>query len=282
MLLVYSDLHAEMKPVTSDELETINAGLSLDFRILNSRILMSSDCITATSFDSGLLNTLEIKDISIDNGMGDGFSLDTPDDIPIRLELVPEAGVNFTQLFLFEIPDLSTYGDLPHLKLQNISINETDLGSLYVNKIAMQKFIFRTGFSNSGPANRLSFGDIGISSNIEEITYSASSLSESEDFSIKDIYFSGTSTGDPENPDTWEFSGPFMFGDISEQPVNIDIMQDVLSGNALQINIPANGNIRVKDIRSGNRSFGPCAIDGIKIHSMSIDIPGSLLMVLSG
>jgi hypothetical protein len=34
------------------------------------------------------------------------------------------------------------------------------------------------------------------------------------------------------------------------------------------------GSIRMENIHMGNSDFGPAAIDGINVHSLSIELPG--------
>jgi len=124
---------------------------------------------------------------------------------------------------------------------------------------------------------------LGFRTKIEEIKFNYGETVES--FSVKKLQTAGTFKENPDDnpsdPSTWEASGEFKAGDAladTPNPASIDIgvrtNDDLTTTPIVQMELNASGSIRASDIAFGSKSFGPVAIDGIKVHSMKIELPG--------
>lgn len=128
---------------------------------------------------------------------------------------------------------------------------------------------------------------LGFRTKIEEIKFNYGENGES--FSVNKLQAAGTFAHDPsdaiqdnpEDPSTWKASGEFKVGDAlasTPNPASIDIgVRENADGTTtpiIQMQLNASGSIRASDIAFGTQSFGPMAIDGIKVHNMKIELPG--------
>lgn len=120
---------------------------------------------------------------------------------------------------------------------------------------------------------------LGFRTKIEEIKFNYGEAAES--FSVQKLQAAGTFTGAPEDPSAWVASGEFKVGDAlasTPNPATIDIgVRENTDGTAtpiIQMQLNASGSIRASDLKFGTQSFGPMALDGIKVHSMKIEAPG--------
>lgn len=121
---------------------------------------------------------------------------------------------------------------------------------------------------------------LGFRTKIEEIKFNYGEAGES--FSVKKLQAAGSFAEAPESdPSTWTASGEFTVGDAlasNPNPATMDIgVRDNGDGTTtpiIQMQMNASGSIRASDIKFGTQSFGQMAIDGIKVHSMKIEMPG--------
>jgi hypothetical protein len=97
-----------------------------------------------------------------------------------------------------------------------------------------------------------------------------------ESLNLSGIHLSGSATGAPEDPASWTFTGNFQVGDMfNANPATFDVgsFTDPDTGNqlaAVALNLPMQGTIRVEDVHFGTSDFGPCAIDGLKVHRLQV------------
>lgn len=125
---------------------------------------------------------------------------------------------------------------------------------------------------------------MGFRTKIEEIKFNYGEAGES--FSVKKLQAAGSFAEAPESdPSTWTASGEFTVGDVladitpnpaPPNPASIDIgsRSETDDTPVIHLNLSATGSIRASDIKFGTQSFGQMAIDGIKVHSMKIEMPG--------
>ena len=262
-------VNAKMKQMSNLELDAVSAGNVLyAFKVSNSSLSISADNISFT--DSGLINILEFQGITIDNGSGEGFCYDTPVGA-VELYFMTDGVSPGFRYLVYEIPDMSSNLNLPHINAANISFCGTDLGSLAVENIAMAGSRERLDLQPKvGGLNH----DLNIAMSIGEIRYTYDSAGGA--LSLGNIHLSESAAGVPENPALWNFSGPFRVGNIDNlTPAAFGANYDI-PVPAAQFDLPMSGCIRIENVSMGANNFGPAAIDGIKMHSFYVRIPGTL------
>ncbi|MEA1968247.1 MAG: hypothetical protein U9N77_08505 [Thermodesulfobacteriota bacterium] len=114
------------------------------------------------------------------------------------------------------------------------------------------------------------------------------------DLTLSGIMAGSSISGSPDDPDSWEFDDgkfqmglPYYYNDIPGQddtalasnPFSLDITYDEnrLCDNKayIAVNAPVQGSIRIKEITThGDTSFGPMAVDGIRLYKNIIEFPG--------
>ncbi|MBW2597008.1 MAG: hypothetical protein JRC93_13785, partial [Deltaproteobacteria bacterium] len=143
-------------------------------------------------------------------------------------------------------------------------------GSLYLNDITQTDEVLNIGAHGGIDFDHTSKIDIG------SLQYTYSTIPTS--LTATDIHLAGSAAGAPEDPTAWSFTGPFKVGDISNSnPATIDVGTNETTGKtSLFLNQPMAGCLRVENVNFGGKDFGPCAIDGITIHRLQIQImPGA-------
>jgi len=123
--------------------------------------------------------------------------------------------------------------------------------------------------------------ELGMATQIGHLdyTYNDSALAP-DHLGLRGIHlaegFTANPGDDPTDPSTWMPAGKFRIGDIvSGQPVTLDVLGREAGGQGrLLFNFPAQGSMRIENIAFGPNEFGPCAIDGIRIHRLTVQLPG--------
>ena len=93
------------------------------------------------------------------------------------------------------------------------------------------------------------------------------SFADMDDFDIDN-----SATWDiPTNPSQWQRNGRFSIGNMDTgRPASLDV-----GASALGFELPMNGTVRVENLHFGAQDFGPIAIDNIRVHSLTLLVPGN-------
>ena len=258
-----------MEELSNETLDKVCAGnIMYAVSISNSSLSYSAGMFSIT--DSDLVNTLEFENITLDNGSGLGFSYNTPENTAMELYFMADPEAPGFRYLVQESPDLSANENLPHLNVDNINFFNTSLGSLSVEDIALSGYRRRLDLRPRGSG--LLHQDILIGLSIEQAAYRYNNTGG--ELSFNRINLSQTASGEPSDPSTWTFSGLFAIGDIeSSTPLSIEAIYEDSVPYA-QIDLPVKGTVRMESVSFGGNDFGPCAIDGIDMHSFYIRVPG--------
>ncbi|BBO68034.1 hypothetical protein DSCA_19640 [Desulfosarcina alkanivorans] len=92
-------------------------------------------------------------------------------------------------------------------------------------------------------------------------------FADMNDFDIHD-----SATWDiPTDPSQWQRIGRFSIGDLDGgRPARLDV-----GASAIEMELPINGSIRAENLHFGAQDFGPLAIDNIRVHHLTLLIPGN-------
>jgi hypothetical protein len=294
---------AEMAALSETELSRIIAGAGIDIDITGSaaRITLESFYFTdVTDHDPATpeidYNKIEFNNIVIDDGAGGYFSFDTPTDKPITIDVGTDASgktiariggsglfVSFVPSFLSSILPFSPFpifgimgvapldfssGSEPRsYRAGSLVFCDQDIGSLYVDGITRRDEILNIGAHGGVDfdyANRL---------DIDEFRYTYNTTPAS--LTVHGIHLAESVTGAPDDPAAWVFTGAFKVGDISSDPATIDVGTDANDKTSMLLNLPMQGCLRIENVNFGGVDFGPCAIDGIKVHRLQVQITPS-------
>ncbi len=265
---------AEMSRVDESELSQISAQSGISYVIGNSQYRITRDSFRFSDTDHDPHNWIEFNNISIDDGSGNYFSMDTPyNEVDFNRIDVGTDYSGMTHVFM----NLSLNVQPRTYSVGNFVFCNQDLGSLRLEN-------FRTAPSNMLTISGRSGGGCGINLEYQtEIMIDAAKFTYNtapESLSLNNIHLSQYAYGDPSDPSTWSFSGKFKLGDLANSnPATIDVGTadngDGTTTTSVFYNIPMTGSIRVQNVDFGGNNFGPCAIDGINVHHLGIQIPGN-------
>lgn len=267
---------AQMNEVTESVLSSISAQSGISYTIGNSGYRVATTSYRFSDTDSTPYNWIELNDVTVDDGLGNYFSMDTPyeeADFNTTDVGTDEDGLTsiFMNLSLTVEPRTYTVGDF-------VFCNQS-LGILRVEN-------FRTAPSNKLIVSARNTGGGGIN-----FDYSTELMIDSarfiynqvapvpDELNFTGIHMAETVTGDPTTPSLWAYTGKFKFGDTAnDNPATIDVGTadngDGTQTTSVFYNIPMKGSVRMESVNLGGTSFGPCALDGINVHRLGIQIPG--------
>ncbi len=169
------------------------------------------------------------------------------------------------------------WGSRNYINIEEINFNGYKIGSLDIRESSTPKWNLSLGAHNSGIDM-----EAGLKSKIPQLSFNYGNPSDSyylgftSFFLAKNFPGSAAFPDDPSNPSTWNANGKFKVGDFQQNnPATIDIGVRVSDNSpVISISAPMSGSVRMGNIHIKDKDFGPAAIDGIIVHTMSIEIPG--------
>lgn len=267
---------AGMKAMGDIELAGISGQMGLSLHVKNLSFSLRADSVKYTDTDTG--SALEFLDLRVHDGSGGPFYFDSNED-PVTFDCLtvddPDSPADGTSLVMVKFPNWTqdVYVSAKHLIFcgQELGPDADGLDALGIGKIDTPYSCWLLAGHGVGIS-----WEHGFETHIAEVVYTYNNTPAS--LSVKDVYFSKTAAGDPDKPDSWTFDGPFTIGDIiSDDPATMDVATRTDNNKSfILLNLPANGCLRVEDVNFDGQDFGPCAIDGITVHHLQVQIPGNL------
>lgn len=267
---------AQMNEVSEGELSKVCAQSGISYVIGDSGIRLTTSSFRISDTDSTPYNWIEFNDVTVDDGSGGYFSMDTPaaEEDFNTTDVVTDEGLTsvYMNLSLTVQPRTLTVG--------NFVFCNQPLGILKLEN-------FRTAPSSTMIMSARNGGGCGINFeyNTELMIDSARFIYNQvtpvpDELSFNGIHLAEAATGDPTTPSLWTYTGKFKFGDTAhENPATIDVGTvdngDGTQATSVFYNIPMKGSVRMEGVHFGGASFGPCAIDGITVHHLGIKLPGN-------
>ena len=266
-------LHAQMQEIGESELSQINAQSGITYVIGDSGFRITSNSYSFSDTDHDPFNWIEFKNFSIDDGNGNYFSMDTPEnDEDFNTVDIGTESSGITSIFM----NLSLNVEPRTYTAGNFVFCGQDLGGLQLEN-------YRSVKSNLLVISGRNDGTTGI-----DLEYQTEIIIDSLRFTynnqpaslaMSNIHLSQTTSGDPTDPSAWSFSGRFKIGDKSNSnPATMDVGTFILGDGtpvtSAYYNVPMAGSLRIEGVAVGGSNFGPCAIDGINVHHLGIQVPG--------
>ncbi len=277
-LVLLPDLsRAQMCQVDDEDLSGVTAQAGINYVIGGSQLRVTRDSYSFSDTDHTPHNWMEFNNFTIDDGEGGYFSMDTPfsyDEWTYNTIDVATTEEGDSRIFM----NLSTWVEPRTITVGNFVFCDQDLGSIQLSNM-------RKGTSDSLIIGSRGGGQCGIDLEyqteltLDSLEYAFNTQPSSSSLSLTGIHLAGNAVGSPEDPTSWMFLGKFKIGDFADnRPMTIDVgtYDDGLTAStSVFYNIPMSGTIRVENVDFGGKQLGPCAIDGITVHHLGIQIPGN-------
>lgn len=253
---------AQMQELGDDQLSLVSARSGITLSVRDSAMRYTNESIWIGDTDHDPAHLIKFNEVSVDDGAGGYFSFSTPGLDPITIDVGTDGfGKTVVALFLTD----HTYPRT--ISVGNIDFCDQDIGGLSIEEMTItdnQVYIGAHGGIDLEDSMRL---------DIENIRYA---YNTSEELTFSGITLAGSFAGSPEDPTAWVSSGKFQLGDMTgDNPVTCDVGTNAAGKTALLINMPMQGSLRVEGVSFGGSDFGPCAIDGIRVHHLNMLIsPG--------
>lgn len=264
---------AQMSRLSEGELSEVSARSGVTYVIGDSQLRITNESYRISDTDHTPHNWIEFNNVTVDDGQGGYFSMDTPYEYD-DFNTLDIATTSEGRSFIFM--NLSTHVEPRTYTIGNFVFCDQDLGGIRLENL-------RRGASDSVIIGARGGGQSGIDIEyqteiaIDSLQYAYNTQPES--LSLTGIRFAGSALGAPEDPSSWSFAGKFKFGDLAnDNPVTIDVGtydDGVAVSTSVFYNVPMSGSIRVENVDFGGNQFGPCAIDGITVHYLGIQTPGN-------
>ncbi len=273
--------YAQMIAIDDEGLSGISAQSGISINIGDSGARYTADVIKYSDTDHTPPNWIEFRNYVIDDGSGGYFSFDTEGSNPACYNFITidvGTGVATAGQTTIVVTDTSHYNPRYYSVGTVVFCNQA-LGSLDIDNVTRQDSNFTIASHADGTygidfdyKTKMYIGEFKFTYNTAGSALSFSDIHLVEDATVI--------TGDtPEDPTTWDLSdirvvGKFKVGDLENgNPATIDVAT-VSSVNKTSVfyNFPMEGCIRVEDVTFGARDFGPCAIDGIDVHHLNIQM----------
>ncbi|HOO47024.1 MAG TPA: hypothetical protein PLM29_12385, partial [Deltaproteobacteria bacterium] len=265
---------AQLTEITEEELSQVSAqaGITYNFGDSGFRITYESYRISDTDHDP--VHWMEFNELTIDDGQGGYFSMDTPFDNLLSYYdfntidvATGDAGQSYVMM------NLSTHAEPRTYSVGNFVFCDQDLGGIRLEDVQM------------GPSDKLIIGartdggsgiDMEYQTRIDIASIEYTYNNQPTSLVLSGIHLSQYATGSPEDPTSWLYTGKFKIGDIeNNNPMTMDVGTSADNGTSVYLNIPMTGSARVEGVDFGDNRFGPCAIDGINVHHLIVQMPGS-------
>lgn len=274
--------HALMNEIPEQELSQISAQAGIRYIIGNSGIRISTDSFWISDTEPEQ-HWIKFDNITVDDGEGGYFSMDTPLKTGYEYAIDPfhpdfntidiaTDGLGRTRIILNQ----STAVHPRTYTVGNFLFCEQDLGSIRLADVTR-------GLSDSLVIGSRANGEVGIDMqywtelNMASLDYTYNT--DNGSLNLQGVHLSQYASGSPEDPTAWSFSGKFKFGDMAnDSPVTMDVAtwnDGISTGTSMFMDVPMSGTMRVENVQFGGNHFGPIAIDGITVHHMNIMMPGN-------
>jgi hypothetical protein len=274
-LIILSNGNA-ITELSREELKNQTAQAGMSVAIDNAVVYHESSSlkfIDADETDAGYLGFRDIKqlytyntgDVDVD---GDGVMGHLNIDIANPEESVDHYSKPFVAM------ECSDWETLSFFQAGTIDFNGTEIGSLAITGTGFPEWNLYFGAHDAG----IDF-EAGFKAKINSFKYKYGDPANDHWLGFDNLYISNSFSGhsdDPSDPTTWVSEGRFKIGDFqNNKPATFDIgVRESDNSPAIFLSTPMTGSVRMENIHIESNDFGPAAIDGIKVHNMSIELPG--------
>gem|GEM_PF-1032764 len=258
---------------------TAQAGITYNYGDFGVHVGIGSYRFSDT--DSSPRNWIEFNNVTI-SGPGGYFLLDCPQDYPMTIDVATSTTIDDQGLTFIEY-QMSDHVNRRDWSVGNFVFCNQDLGSITFDTSTVDPAVFRVSSHRETGSSGIDFEYL-FRWRTQDFTYAYNTSGGS--LHVAGLHLAETAGGDPSDPSTWTFTGPFRVGDLyggtidtdndpSNQahanPATFDVAT-VDDKTYVLVNLPLKGSIRMEGVSMNGMDFGPVAIDGIKAHVLSIKI----------
>ncbi len=263
-----STARADLEPLGAEQLSAASVpGAGISILLANTNIRMTVGEVALTDPATGA--TLTLREVVVGDGAEGGVSLDTFPGEPNTIDVVTDPLTGVSALAL------SMNRQYPYtLTVEHLVLDGHDLGELALRDLWWR----RTELLLAGHAD----GSAGLSAALASEgalgEFSLAYNTSGESLRLSGVHWAGTASGAPHTPSEWSFSGPLQIGSLPDHPLTMDVIGNAVDaiGNPLDphvlLNLPLSGTLRIENLALGNQQFGPVALDGLRVHSLSLQL----------
>ena len=255
---------AEMQAMGDAQMEAVTAQSGITIW-MDTAIQYSADSLRISDTDSAPADWIELQGFSITNGTEDYFSVKTPWDDPVTIDI---ATSDTGQTLL--VTKFSTHVEPRFYHVDALVFCSQGIGSLDIDNVIQQPSTFRIGAPANGSQSAL--WDLSTQIDLDSFTYTYNEADQA--FALTGIHLAGSATGDPTDPTLWAFDGQFTIGDLdNDNPAAFEVGTDPATGlTVVAMSLPMQGALRIENVDFGGQSFGPAALDGLQVHRLSVGL----------
>ncbi|WP_319525295.1 DUF6160 family protein [uncultured Desulfosarcina sp.] len=253
---------AEMQALGDTQMAQVTAQSGITIW-MDTTVQFTANSLQVSDTDSDPAEWIELQGFAITNGTDDYFSVKTPWDDPVTIDITTS---DTGQTLL--VTEFSTHVEPRYYHADSLVFCSLDIGSLDIDNVTQQPSTLRIGAPTDGSQSAL--WDLATQIDLDCISYTYNDTAQALTFA--GIHLAATATGDPTDPTLWEFDGQFNIGDLeNDNPAAFEVGTDSDTGLTLvTLSLPMQGSLRIEDIDFGGQSFGPAAIDGLQVHRLSV------------
>ncbi len=267
-----ADLKAVMQELEDEEMieVTAQAGISVSME----KATYYDEIGRLEIRDSYDLGSLVLEDMIISDGQGWGYEFNTLEPLDIDLVTYDASWGEWNTALRINAPSwLQEVG----ISVGNVIFCGQELGSLSIGQIDLPSFQYLlTTPDNDTPFDMNSglYFKYFFQKRYDEIRFTYNDSGDA--LAFQGLQFAESFSGSPQNPGSWVQSGSFIIG--KPQPfialndghfARINIIKES-NTMILDMDFPMEGSVRVQNVHFDGHDFGPVALDGINVHSMSV------------
>jgi len=231
--------------------------------------------------DSSPKNWIEFNNVTV-SGPGGYFYLDCPQDYPMTIDVATSKNIDGQDLTFVQY-QMSDHVNTRDWNVGNFVFCNQDLGSFTFDTSTVDPAMFRVSSHRETGSSGMDFEYLSRW-RTQDFDYAYNTSGGA--FHVSGLHLAETASGDPSDPSTWTFAGPFRVGDLyggvidtdadpSNQahpnPATFDVATNDDDGlTYMLVNLPLKGSIRMEAVSLNGVDFGPVAIDGIRAHVLAI------------
>ena len=273
-----------MEALSDNDMEAVTAQSGVSIALVNVQFDWAAGYVTLYDTDSDRsvdpdAGSISLEGMTLINGVAETLEAMTFDVYTLDDDTNPLDGQTFT---IWQSPNLFQY---LNLTIDNLVFCGQSVGLVEIDNFTTPQQYWTTGAHNSG----MDF-QYDLEMHLDRFGYTYNTSGTDDTFELIGIHLVGafddmsdfdilddTTWNIPTDPSEWTYTGVFSIGDIDGgNPATLDIGTDASGQTVMQLEMPMSGSMRVENLNFGGNDFGPMAIDGLRVHRLTVTIPGGI------
>jgi hypothetical protein len=276
-----------MEGLCDEALARVTAQAGINYNYGDFGVNLSIGSYRFSDTDSTPVNWIEFNAVTI-SGPNGYFLLDCPQDFPMTIDVASSTTID-DQDITFAQYQVSSHVNVRDWGIGDLVFCGQSLGpdlSLNLNTISfdtstVDPAMFRISAHKEAGSSGIDFEYLSMWKT-QNFDYRYDNAGDA--LHVGGLGLAESADGDPADPSTWTFTGPFRVGDLYGGVIDTDndpsnqahpnpATLDVATSDGttyMLVSLPMKGSIRMEDVKIGGVDFGPVAIDGITAHVLAV------------